>query len=619
MKFGAETVNKVADGVDGTKEFYSDVKAKIEPSEKTKKKFKEQRQSFFKKASGVKQSIETDINNYMETKDISSRLKDINPLKEWKMNKESEEKLMEIFLRSKAYKDGYIKNFTEFKRAMGYVGEDTKILDGDDSKETKTENFLDLNSRLEESLEEITAEEEEKLRIQFFNSKEFKSGILTNFTEYKKALGVKVEKGKGTVKSILESTKDLDKKIFKALIKSPVTLAKLGFKGIGKVTSSIKTLVKGKKSKLDEMKEARAKEDSFFKRMKDVLHPKKEKAFNDKDGDGIRDGGWRDKLSKKKDNVKNTVKNVFKKPSNKEDKPTSLLMGILGALGSIGGIAGKMLGGIIKLPMLLGGAIASLLGKLPGMGKLFGKKGNVAKDTVKNTAKKTAKKSALKAGAKAVGKSFLKKIPVIGALAGLGFGISRLMDGDTVGAGAEVASGLMGSIPFIGTAASAGTDAWLANRDMNKTEEDTSVKKSLETGKQDTITPKSKDIEITQDKLDKIDPPKEIKTHINPLEKTKSNFNKKLANDQKQQNVDMTTLLKESERIQSRTNEHLGSMNHTLLESLKVQRGILSGINLVAENISNISLDTKEKKEPIKKERPIIKEHTLPPAVDLSR
>lgn len=83
--------------------------------------------------------------------------------------------------------------------------------------------------------------------------------------------------------------------------------------------------------------------------------------------------------------------------------------------------------------------------------------------------KKAAAKGAAKAGAKAVGKtvlkSALKKIPIIGAIAGLGFAASRAMSGDWTGAAMEAGSGLAGTIPGVGTAASVGIDAALAARD----------------------------------------------------------------------------------------------------------------------------------------------------------
>lgn len=71
----------------------------------------------------------------------------------------------------------------------------------------------------------------------------------------------------------------------------------------------------------------------------------------------------------------------------------------------------------------------------------------------------------MKGGLKAGGKSLLKKIPGLGILAGLGFGAQRAMGGDWLGAGGEVLSGVLGSIPGIGTAASLAIDGGLAARD----------------------------------------------------------------------------------------------------------------------------------------------------------
>ena len=86
--------------------------------------------------------------------------------------------------------------------------------------------------------------------------------------------------------------------------------------------------------------------------------------------------------------------------------------------------------------------------------------------TVAKTAATTGVKGVAKVGAKAIGKSLLKKIPVVGLLAGVGFGLSRLMDGDYAGAAMELASGAAGTIPGIGTAASIGIDTALAAKDM---------------------------------------------------------------------------------------------------------------------------------------------------------
>jgi hypothetical protein len=72
-----------------------------------------------------------------------------------------------------------------------------------------------------------------------------------------------------------------------------------------------------------------------------------------------------------------------------------------------------------------------------------------------------------KAVAKAAGKTFLKGIPVLGLGAGLYFGAERALAGDFVGAGLEVAGGVAGTIPGIGTAAEIGLGAAAAIHESN--------------------------------------------------------------------------------------------------------------------------------------------------------
>ena len=88
-----------------------------------------------------------------------------------------------------------------------------------------------------------------------------------------------------------------------------------------------------------------------------------------------------------------------------------------------------------------------------------------AKGAVK-AGEKVAAKGVGKVGAKAVGKSLLKKIPGVSLLAGGVFAAQRAMTGDFTGAGLELASGVAGTVPGLGTAASVGLDATLAARDM---------------------------------------------------------------------------------------------------------------------------------------------------------
>ena len=107
-----------------------------------------------------------------------------------------------------------------------------------------------------------------------------------------------------------------------------------------------------------------------------------------------------------------------------------------------------------------GGGLGGLMDMLPIPGRKSG-----AKAAGKAAAKKAGVKAGAKIAGKAVLKSALKKIPIVGAIAGLGFAASRAMTGDWAGAAMEAGSGLAGTIPGVGTAASVGIDAALAARD----------------------------------------------------------------------------------------------------------------------------------------------------------
>ena len=111
-------------------------------------------------------------------------------------------------------------------------------------------------------------------------------------------------------------------------------------------------------------------------------------------------------------------------------------------------------------------AAPSLMGK--AWDKITGKK---TPKEIEKIADSGTKKTLGKRLTKFVGKSALKKIPIIGALAGIGFGAQRALEGDWEGAAAEVASGAAGSIPGVGTAASLAIDAGLEARDNNRAEQ----------------------------------------------------------------------------------------------------------------------------------------------------
>ena len=61
----------------------------------------------------------------------------------------------------------------------------------------------------------------------------------------------------------------------------------------------------------------------------------------------------------------------------------------------------------------------------------------------------SAKKAAMPFIKKALGKTAVKSIPFVGAAAGVGFAVSKLLEGDVVGAGIEAASGLAGPLTAV--------------------------------------------------------------------------------------------------------------------------------------------------------------------------
>jgi hypothetical protein len=95
----------------------------------------------------------------------------------------------------------------------------------------------------------------------------------------------------------------------------------------------------------------------------------------------------------------------------------------------------------------------------------FPNAGKVLSEGVTNTA--TAKLAGKVVG-KGIGKSVLKKIPIIAGLAGIAFGVQRALEGDFLGAGLEIASGVMGATG-VGAGASLGIDGFLLARDLGAT------------------------------------------------------------------------------------------------------------------------------------------------------
>lgn len=167
------------------------------------------------------------------------------------------------------------------------------------------------------------------------------------------------------------------------------------------------------------------------------------------------------------------LSNPMSKITNLIDKISQHSTAIMTTMGIV---AGATVG--VKLFKLFKG-IATFVGKLPGaLSKaasaakgFFGKSGGgLVKSATSPTGFRNAAgqfaKAPGKAAGKGLGKSLLKKIPGVGLLAGLGFGISRAMQGDFVGALGEIGSGAASLIPGVGTALSMAIDGGLIARDM---------------------------------------------------------------------------------------------------------------------------------------------------------
>lgn len=130
------------------------------------------------------------------------------------------------------------------------------------------------------------------------------------------------------------------------------------------------------------------------------------------------------------------------------------------------GLLGKGFGTVAKTGLSVGGAVAgttgtvlgSALTKIPSKDKVFGKLLGGA-----------GAKIAGKLGGKAAAKAIAKQIPIIGALAGIGFGIWRFTKGQVLDGLMEIASGLLTLVPTgWGNAAALALDGTLLARDIGR-------------------------------------------------------------------------------------------------------------------------------------------------------
>jgi hypothetical protein len=182
-----------------------------------------------------------------------------------------------------------------------------------------------------------------------------------------------------------------------------------------------------------------------------------------------------EKIQKELDDIKKLIGHT-----GLADLITQALVALGGALmGVIGKGLWKLVKGAGKL-LLKGAKLAwdglkwvgkSIKDLLMGPAKTLEKEGakeaaEVGEKSLVKEGEKIGAEEAAKVGSKSLGKFFLKKIPVIGALAGLGFAAMDLMDGDVKGAALDAASGIVSTIPGLGTAASVAIDAAHAGLDI---------------------------------------------------------------------------------------------------------------------------------------------------------
>jgi len=135
------------------------------------------------------------------------------------------------------------------------------------------------------------------------------------------------------------------------------------------------------------------------------------------------------------------------------------------------GKIGQSISGGLKT---LGSSLATTITKIPGMGAVAKTAGNVIKGG-KNVIGKVAGSGLAKGLGKVASKGFLKRIPILGSLVGVGFAVDRLMKGDFSGAAMEAGSAGLGLLdlvaPGVGTGLSLAADAAIAARDYKKASE----------------------------------------------------------------------------------------------------------------------------------------------------
>lgn len=221
------------------------------------------------------------------------------------------------------------------------------------------------------------------------------------------------------------------------------------------------------------------------------------------------------------------------------------LGGILGGRGlrTAGRVAGRALGTAGRWIGRAARSVGSALG-IGGLTAAGSAAADVGADAATRSATKTAEKQAVKtagkSATKAAGKSLLKtgfksavkKIPVLGALAGGLFAIPRLLKGDWAGAGLEVASGAASLLPGAGTAASIGIDAALAAKDMKDAMKEEQAKEEAEQqpGVENILEDPNASSEETESNDEQINEMKNQSTLLESLLNSQNTMNQSLQN-----------------------------------------------------------------------------------------
>lgn len=221
------------------------------------------------------------------------------------------------------------------------------------------------------------------------------------------------------------------------------------------------------------------------------------------------------------------------------------LGGILGGRGlrTAGRVAGRALGTAGRWVGRAARSVGSALG-IGGLTAAGSAAADVGADVATRSATKAAEKQAVKtagkSATKAAGKSLLKtgfksavkKIPVLGALAGGLFAIPRLLKGDWAGAGLEVASGAASLVPGAGTAASIGIDAALAAKDMKDAMKEEQAKEEAEQqpGVENILEDPNASSEETESNDEQINEMKNQSTLLESLLNSQNTMNQSLQN-----------------------------------------------------------------------------------------